>query len=227
MRKSSAQGTGWKWMACTLALVFATACASESHQIVETATVESAGTPYAGVRPVLSIGNFQNRSPYMQGMFSSGADRLGSQAKTILKTHLSQANRFVVADRDNMDEIAREVEIAGGEQHLTGAKYVVTGEVTEFGRRNTGDRQLFGIAGRGHKQMAYSKVSINIIDVTTSQVIYSVQGAGEFALSDREVIGFGSTSGYDSTLNGKVLNLSITDAVNKLVRGLEASAWGR
>jgi curli biogenesis system outer membrane secretion channel CsgG len=74
--------------------------------------------------------------------------------------------------------------------------------------------------------MAYSKVSLNVVDVKTSAVVYSVQGAGEFDLSNREVLGFGTEAGYDSTLNGKVLNLSITDAVNKLVQGLEAGAWG-
>jgi curli biogenesis system outer membrane secretion channel CsgG len=203
------------------------ACASESHQVVETPTVDSAGTPWAGPRPAVAIGNFQNRSPYMQGMFTSGEDRLGSQAQTILKTHLSQSNRFQLLDRDNMDAIARESELSGTAQALAGANFVLSGEVTEFGRRNTGDRELFGILGRGHNQMAYSKVSINVVDARTSQVVHSVQGAGEYALSDREVVGFGSTSGYDSTLNGKVLNLAITDAVNKLVASVEAGAWGR
>jgi len=210
-----------------ITLLVVAGCASESHRVVETASVASAGTTYSGPRPAVAIGSFQNRSPYMSGMFSSGEDRLGSQAQTILKTHLSQAGRFVVADRDNMDDIAREAQISGSTQQLTGARFVLSGEVTEFGRRNTGDRQLWGIAGRGHEQMAYSKVSVNVVDVRTSQVVYSVQGAGEYALSDREVVGFGSTAGYDSTLNGKVLNLSITDAVNKLVTGLESGAWGR
>jgi curli biogenesis system outer membrane secretion channel CsgG len=215
--------------AATVAAValFLAACATESHQVVATEAVASAGTPYAGPRPRLAIGDFQNHSPYMRGMFTTGEDHLGTQAKTILKTHLSQANRFTVADRDNMEEIGREAQIAGAAQNLTGAQFVLSGEVTEFGRRTTGDRQLWGIAGRGSEQMAYSKVSVNVVDVRTSEVVYSVQGAGEYALSDREVIGFGSTSGYDSTLNGKVLNLSITDAVNKLVAALENGAWGR
>lgn len=203
------------------------ACATESHQVVATETVASAGTPYSGPRPRLAIGEFQNNSPYMRGMFSSGEDQLGTQAKTILKTHLSQANRFTVADRDNMDQISREAALSGTAQNVTGAQYVLSGEVTEFGRRTTGDRELWGIVGRGSEQTAYSKVSVNVIDVRNSEVVYSVQGAGEYALSDREVIGFGSTSGYDSTLNGKVLNLSITDAVNKLVSALESGAWGR
>ncbi len=51
--------------------------------------------------------------------------------------------------------------------------------------------EFFGIFGSGKKQVAYSKVNLNVVDVTTSQVVFSVQGAGEYALSDREVLGFG------------------------------------
>jgi curli biogenesis system outer membrane secretion channel CsgG len=213
--------------ACGLVtLVLSVGCVSEGHRTVETQAVASYQTNYSGPRYKLSIGKFANASPYMRGMFSEGPDRLGSQAKTILMTHLSQTNRFLLLDRDNMEEIATESQISGAGQNLEGAELVVTGQVTEFGRRTTGDKQLFGIGGRGKTQMAYSKVSLNVVDVKTSAVVYSVQGAGEFDLSNREVLGFGTEAGYDSTLNGKVLNLSITDAVNKLVQGLEAGAWG-
>jgi curli biogenesis system outer membrane secretion channel CsgG len=94
-----------------------------------------------------------------------------------------------------------------------------------FGRRETGDTQLFGILGAGKTQTAYSKVTLNVVNVQTSQVVYSVSGAGEYALSNREVLGFGGTAGYDSTLNGKVLDLAIRDAVDKLVHGVERGEW--
>ena len=106
-----------------------------------------------------------------------------------------------------------------------GADYVVTGDVTEFGRKEVGDQQLFGILGRGKSQVAYAKVGLNIVSVQTSQVVFSVQGAGEYSLSNREVIGFGGTASYDSTLNGKVLDLAIREAVNNLVAGIEAGSW--
>ena len=64
-----------------------------------------------------------------------------------------------------------------------------------------------------------------MVDTVTSEVIFSVQGAGEYALSNREIVGFGGTSGYDSTLNGKVLDLAIREAVNRLVDGLEQGTW--
>jgi len=68
-------------------------------------------------------------------------------------------------------------------------------------------------------------VNLKIVDVLTSEVVYSVQGAGEFELSNREVLGWGGTAGYDSTLNGKVLDLAIREAVNRLVRGVEDGQW--
>ena len=44
----------------------------------------------------------------MRGIFTDGVDRLGSQAKTILITHLQQTGRFNVMDRDNLPEIKQE-----------------------------------------------------------------------------------------------------------------------
>ena len=101
----------------------------------------------------------------------------------------------------------------------------MTGAVTEFGRKEVGDHQLFGILGRGKSQMAYAKVSINVVDTQTSAVVYSAQGAGEYELSNREIIGFGSTASYDSTLNGKVLDLAIREAVQKMADAIDTGAW--
>ncbi|MGH8531442.1 MAG: CsgG/HfaB family protein [Gammaproteobacteria bacterium] len=200
-------------------------CATESRRALVTPKVASAGTSYAGPSHTLFVGKFDNRSGYMRGLFSNGVDPLSSQAKTALISHLKQTGRFRVVERENMEEIAREAEIRGQKQALKGADVAVTGDVVEFGRKETGDRALFGILGSGKEQVAYSKVALNIVDVLTSEVVYSVQGAGEYALSNRELIGFGGTAGYDSTLNGKVLDLAIREAVNRLVEGLERGAW--
>ena len=200
-------------------------CATETSQAVATPKVISAGGSYNGPRSTLVVGKFDNRSSFMRGLFSDGVDRLGGQSKTILITHLQQANRFKVMDRDNMAEIKQEAGFKGQAQSIKGADFVVTGDVTEFGRKETGDHQLFGILGRAKTQTAYAKVSLNVVDAISSEVIYSVQGAGEYALSNREVIGFGGTASYDSTLNGKVLDLAIREAVNRLVDGMDSGAW--
>ena len=207
------------------ALLLFAACATESHRVVDTDSVASYRTDYSGPVTGLVVGMFQNSSPYMRGMFSTGEDRLGNQAKTILQTHLTQTGRFALMDRSNLEALQREAAFGDAEPEVRGANYIVTGQVTEFGRRATGDRQLFGILGRGKEQTAYAVVSLNIVDVRTSEVVHAVQGGGEYALSAREVVGFGGTASYDSTLNGKVLNLAIMNAVDKLVHGIEAGEW--
>ena len=200
-------------------------CATESSKAIAVQQVESATRAYSGARAPIAVGKFDNRSSYMRGLFSDGVDRLGGQAKTILITHLQQTNRFNVLDRDNLQEMKQEASIKGTAQSLKGADFVVTGDVTEFGRKEVGDHQLFGILGRGKTQVAYAKVSLNIVNISTSEVVYSAQGAGEYSLSNREVIGFGGTASYDSTLNGKVLDLAMREAVEKLALAIDSGAW--
>jgi curli biogenesis system outer membrane secretion channel CsgG len=162
----------------------------------------------------------------MRGVFSDGVDRLGSQAKTILISHLQQTQRFNVLDRDNLQEIKQEGSFQGGAPAaIKAAHYVVTGDVTEFGRKEVGDQQFFGVLGRGKQQIAYAKVTLNVVKTATAEVVYSSQGAAEYSLTNREIVGFGGTASYDSTLNGKVLDMAIREAVEKLAKGVQAGAW--
>ena len=216
-----------------LTLCFAITAAMSGCATVETSKaitpqkVQVAAVPYAGVRIPVSVGKFENKSPFMRGIFSDGVDRLGNQSKTILVAHLNQTNRFGVLDRENMTEARQEAAIKNITQTIKGADYLVTGDVTEFGRKEVGDKQLFGILGRGKEQSAYAKVTLNVVNTQTSEVIYSSQGAGEYSLSNREVIGFGSTASYDFTLNGKVLDLAIREAVDNLAKAVDAGVFNK
>ncbi|CAA0153739.1 CsgG/HfaB family protein [Acinetobacter baumannii] len=212
-------------MACSFSLI---ACSTtETSRTIQSpqVTAATATTKYTGVKTPISIGKFDNRSSYMRGVFSDNVDRLGGQAKTILETHLQQTGYFSVLNRDNLSEIKQEVGYSNTAQSIKGARYVITGDVSEFGRKEVGDQQLFGILGRGKQQVAYAKVNLNIVDVKTSEVVHSVQGAGEYALGAREVLGFGTTASYDSTLNGKVLDLAVREAVNNLVTDIQNNRW--
>jgi curli biogenesis system outer membrane secretion channel CsgG len=200
-------------------------CATESHQSVATPQVQSAAKVYSGPKSAVAIRKFDNRSSFMRGIFSDGVDRLGGQARTVLITHLQQTGRFTVLDRENLEETKREASLGGQTQRIKGAAYTLSGDITEFGRKEVGDEQLFGIVGSGKKQIAYAKVSLYVVDVLSSEVVTSVQGAGEYALSNREVLGFGGTASYDSTLNGKVLDLAIRQALDALVAKVESGGW--
>src|SRR5882757_9677277 len=98
-----------------LSLAFIAGCATESHQALEVTKPAAASTAagYAGTRAGLAVGNFDNRSTYMRGIFSDGVDRLGGQAKTILISHLQETGRFNVLDRDNMAGLAEEAKLSG------------------------------------------------------------------------------------------------------------------
>lgn len=209
-----------------LTIVALAGCATESSRSVQVEKVQAAASPYSGVRIPLTVGKFDNRSSFMRGVFSDGVDRLGSQAKTTLVAHLQQSQRFAVQDRENIAETRQEATLQGATQTLRGAAYVVTGDISEFGRKEVGDHQLFGLLGRGKTQVAYAKVTLNVVNSLSSEVVFSARGAGEYELSNREVLGFGGTAGYDATLNGKVLDLAMREAVNNLVAGKDAGQWG-
>ena len=205
-----------------------TACSTvETSKTIVPQKVQAAYTPYSGAKVAVSIGKFENKSPFLRGIFSDGVDRLGNQSKTILVSHLNQSNRFGVLDRENMTETKQEANIKNSAQTLKGADFVVTGDATEFGRKEVGDQQLFGILGRGKEQIAYAKVTVTIVNVQTSEVVFSAQGAGEYSLSNREVVGFGSTASYDSTLNGKVLDLAIREAVDNLSKAVDSGVFNK
>lgn len=202
-------------------------CATEASRTLVVEKTQAATTAYSGARIPVSVGKFDNRSNFMRGVFSDGVDRLGSQAKTTLIAHLQQSQRFSVLDRDNMAEASQEAKLQGTTQNIKGASYLVTGDISEFGRKEVGDMQLFGILGRGKKQIAYAKITLNVVNTLTSEVVFSSRGAGEYELSNREVLGFGGTAGYDATLNGKVLDLALREAVDGLAAGRDAGQWGK
>lgn len=201
-----------------------TGCAVESHKVVQTHKIQTAAQNVKNIKLPISIGTFNNSSNFLKGVFSTGEDRLSSQAKTILTANLKDSGYFSVLDRSNLSVITQENKFSNTKSKIKAANYIVTGDVVEFGRKDVGDKQLWGILGKGKSQIAYSKVTLNIINVDTSEVIYSASGTGEYSLSSREVIGFGSSSGYDTTLNGKVLSLAIQEAVTNLTMEIENAA---
>jgi curli biogenesis system outer membrane secretion channel CsgG len=182
---------------CALALaaaLFSVGCATtEKSKRLETQTVATRNIAYAGPKFRVALGKFENRSPYMNGIFSDGVDRLGLQAEQIMKTHLSQTGRFTVVDRVNLEEMQRESEFAGTPLKTTAGELIVTGAVTEFGRKEVGTAG--SIFGKTRHQVAHAKIQLSVVDVRTSEVLFSEQGVGEYDLGSGDVLGFGSAAG--------------------------------
>lgn len=226
MKEDSAMEKKFLLSAVAAVALSLTGCVTETHNAIQTEKAEVSITrSVSGKKVSVAIGQFANHSSYQNGIFSDGVDRLGSQSETILVTSLQQAGCYQVLDRSNMNALTRESGLAKKNQKILGARYIITGDIVEFGRKTVGDQELWGIIGHGKTQVAYANVNLNVVDVQTSAVVYSSTGAGEYALSNRDVLGFGSTAGYDSTLNGKVLSLAIREAVNNLTRAIDDGLW--
>lgn len=129
---------------------------TESHVVKEPTKLapEASKENYKGPKHNIAIGKFGNQSTYMNGIFSDGRDRLGDQAKAILTSSLQQTGRFSVLDRQNLEEIEKEAKLLDQPQKLRGARFAITGMVTEFGRKEVGDQQQFGVLGSGKTQSA-------------------------------------------------------------------------
>lgn len=205
--------------------MLAACSAHETHRTIEPDEIRPTNAETSAHPVTVAVGDFVNRSTYMNGLFSDGTDRLGKQAEQILITHLSDSRAFTVVDRRNLEALEREARFNGKKTAIEGAQALITGAVTEFGRKETGTKSLGGLIHRTKTQSLYAKVSLSVVDGTTSKVMSTYQGAGEYDVTNKEVLGFGGTAGYDSTLADKVLNLAIMEAVQRMVEGRERAEW--
>ena len=102
------------------------------------------------------------------------------------------------------------------------SKSTAIGSISEFGRNTTGE---VGVFSRTKKQSAYAKVNIRLVDVSTGQLIYSEEGAGEAFSEVGTVMGAGTQAGYDSSLNDKVISAAISKLVNNIIENLTEKPW--
>lgn len=218
--------------ACVAALAAAcvAGCASDASQSLEAPPAMIANTPYAGRQVDVRVGRFDDRSSRLRGLFAGGADeRPGSDARTTLVAALRKSGRFNVLDRDDRAELHPDAGVPIRKRAVArvanSARYVVTGEVTELGRRDAGDGQPSGSPARGSAWAAYARVTLSVVDPTTSEVVLLSEGEGEYRPSNRDATGLGDAA-RDAMLNGKALDLAILQAVDRLAAQVESVAPG-
>lgn len=165
----------------------------------------------------VAIARFTNETKYGKGLFS-GDDLIGKQASDILTTKLAQTEKFILFESDFI-----EGEGTGDYRELNlPADYLIIGSVTEFGRQVTGST---GVFSRTKKQTAHAKVSVRLVKVSTGQVIYGDEGAGEAFVEAGTVLGGGDSAGYDSSLNDKAISAAVSQLVNSILDNLLHDPW--
>jgi Uncharacterized protein involved in formation of curli polymers len=171
----------------------------------------------------VAIARFSNETKYGQGFFyDQNDDRLGKQAMDIFSAKLTATDKFILLERVDLSHLNKEKEMAKLEDLHIPADYLILGSITEFGRKTTSD---VGVFSRAKKQTAYAKVSVRLVDVRTSQIVYSEEGSGEAFSEAETVLGVGTTAEYDATLNDKVISAAIGKLVNNISENLLEKPW--
>lgn len=186
-------------------------------------TLTAPATPYKGLKRKVAIARFSNETHAGASFLLDGKqDRIGKQASDILAARLTETQKFILLERADLDKIASEQKLAKLETQQVGADYLIVGSVSEFGRNAVSET---GVFSRNKIQQARTKVNIRLIDVTSGQVLYSEEGAGEAQSEANTVFGVGASAGYDSTLDDKALSAAISKLVSNVVERLLDKPW--
>jgi hypothetical protein len=141
----------------------------------------------------------------------------------ILSSKLASTGKFILLERQDMDKIMEELKIAGNQaSQKVGADYLIIGSVTEFGRKNVGDVNVFS---RTKTQTVEAAVSIRLVDVSSGQIIYSEEAKGEAETTNKTVMGLGERTDYDATLSDKAISVAISKLVENIINNCMNRPW--
>lgn len=231
-------------MACTAVIIWLGSCAP-------TATVTSTGGPsiaeaqaerYDGPKARIAVGEFQDKTAKggwtggWLGMFGISFPQIGDGMRDMLTTALFNTNRFMVLEREQLDEVLKEQDLAAsgrikkGTEAPTGEVYgaalLITAAITEFegaAKGAGGGTKILGVSVAGGVKKAHIAMDIRIIDTKTSQIVAatSVEGdATSFGLGGATTIGGSlpvALGGFSKTPTEKAIRVCIQKAVEYIV----------
>ena len=173
---------------CATATIEAVHKPETQPQISKTIVAENV----KGLKRKVVIARFTNETKHGNSfLLDESNDRIGKQASDILAARLTESGKFLMFERQDLNKIKAEQDLANITPKLVGADYLIIGSVSEFGRTTTSE---VGIFSRNMKQRANATVNVRLVDVTTGQIIFSQEGSGE------SLSGGGNSSGLMSFL---------------------------
>lgn len=191
-------------------------------------------TPYSGPRKRVAVTKFDNK---VTGVY--GNQDLGEGMSEMLVTELIKTNRFVVVERQALQDILGEQEIgqagvvkketAAKVGQVLGAQIIVRGVVSEFEQKESGGDSDFKYKGfsLGIKTaQAHVGIDIRLIDTTTGQILHSHNAVGNAQTSalrfgvEKGDIDF-NIEGFKNTPLGQATRQAIQSAVNFIISQME------
>ncbi|MHB1215155.1 MAG: CsgG/HfaB family protein [Thiobacillus sp.] len=189
---------------------------------------QSAVAPHAlPVVPTLkrkiALGRITNETNYGQSLLRDRQDDpLGKQVTDLMAKALTESGAYLVFERPDIGRIQAEGNLTDTKLNLIGVDALIIGSLTEFGRKTLGAR---GFVSASKRQVAFAKVDVRVVDVSTGHVFFAASGAGEASSETASTFGFGSQAGYDGTLNDAAIRQAVGEAVNKLSTEMSSRPW--
>jgi curli biogenesis system outer membrane secretion channel CsgG len=197
------------------------------HSAVAQKQAQQAVAAATPARPLLkrkiAIGRISNETSYGKSLLRDNAgDPVGKQVSDMLSKALTESGAYVVLERTDIAKIQEEHNLTGAKQKLVGVDALIMGSLTEFGRKTVGQT---GFVSASKKQVAFAKIDVRLVDVSTGQSFFAASGAGESSTETASTFGFGSQAGYDGTLNDSSIRQAISEVVNRLTNELNSRPW--
>ena len=188
---------------------------------------QEAATKLAPAAPTLkrkiALGRITNETAYGQSLLRDRHDDpLGKQVTDLLSKALVESGSYVVLERPDISRVQAESQLTGSKLNLVGVDALIVGSLTEFGRKTLGET---GFVSSSKRQVAFAKVDLRLVDVTTGHVFFATSGAGEASTEAASTFGFGSRADYDGTLNDNAIRQAVSEAVNRLSTQIAARPW--
>ncbi len=172
------------------------------------------------IKRKVAIGRFSNETQHAKGYFyDKENDPMRKQAMDILSAKLAASEKFILLERDDLDVLVKE---AGSDMSKVGADYIILGSITEFGRKTEGQKKAFS---RSKTQTVEAGVSIRLVDVATSLIIYSDEAKGFAEVTNKKVMGMGGTANYDATLSDKAISAAISQLIENIINKCMDKPW--
>lgn len=224
-----------------------------------TATVTSGGGPsideaqaerYDGPKARLAVGEFKDKTAKGDGasgwfgLYGFHFKEIGDGMRDMLTTALFNTNRYIVLEREQLDEVLKEQDLAAAGRvkketaaptgEIYGADLIITASVTEFegGAKGVGgETRILGVTVSGGVKKAHVAIDIRIIDAKTSQIVAaaSVQGnATSFGAGGATRIGGSlpvALGGFSKTPTEQAIRTSIQKAVEYIVTKTPANYY--
>ncbi len=176
-----------------------------------------------GLKRLVAIARFSDETKRSNNVFvNQNGNRLGKQASDILSSRLNATGKFVMLERADLELLEHEKQLSDAQSKSIPADYVLVGSVSEFGRETTSE---VGIFSRNLIQRATARVNVRLINVNSSEVIYSEEASGTATSEANQVFGVGESAAYNTALDDKAISAAISKLVGNIMNNLLDQPW--